>query len=94
MNYMDAGPVKAANKAAADQTEKVIDLTNQNGFHHIILDCSKCTSEVMFSIDVPISKSDKIIYVAPKFVFDGYIRGKKLYYKCAADSNEFNYVLL
>ncbi len=93
--YYDAVTLKAANKTTVDQNEQVIDCSGLGGFNHIILDCSKCTSEVMFSIDISFSDSPKkILYVSPKFVFDEYIRGSKLYYKCATGSNEFNYVLL
>ncbi len=98
--YYDAVTLKAANKATANQSDQVIDCSRNGGFNRIILDCSKCTTELAISIDVPVSQSEKIIYISPienanmGLIFDEYIRGSKLYYSCTAGTNTFNYILL
>ncbi|MGZ3814833.1 MAG: hypothetical protein ACXVA0_24075 [Mucilaginibacter sp.] len=94
-NQFQANGLVAAGKATATTTEQVIDVDNSfGGFRKIMLDCSKCSSEVMFSIDVPITQSSKVIYLTEGTIFEEYLTGDKIYYKCASGTNTFNYVIL
>jgi len=93
-NQFDVSTIVASNKITVNQTEQIIDVQDAfGGFRRVFIDTTDATSEIMISIDSPVSSAKNIIYISSGLTFDEEIKGDKIYIKCASGSNDVNYTL-